>query len=77
MSGAMHAIVRLRARAETDGTAGPGDDGLQTSERSLSAELAAEKAFKARKDVLLEETARIVGDEVSLLAGSKRLAVGN
>ena len=37
----------------------------------------AEKAFKARKDVLLEETARIVGDEVSLLAGSKRLAVGN
>ncbi|MBT9495896.1 MAG: hypothetical protein IV103_01070, partial [Zoogloea sp.] len=48
-----------------------------TSERSLSAELAAEKAFKARKDVLLEETARIVGDEVSLLAGSKRLAVGN
>ena len=69
--------ARLRARAETDGTAGPGDDGLQTSERSLSAELAAEKAFKARKDVLLEETARIVGDEVSLLAGSKRLAVGN
>lgn len=29
--------ARLRARAETDGTAGPGDDGLQTSERSLSA----------------------------------------
>jgi carboxyl-terminal processing protease len=44
-----------------------GDDGLLASERSLSNELAAEKARKAARDVLLVESANILGDMVNLL----------
>jgi carboxyl-terminal processing protease len=43
------------------------DDGLQPGERTLAAELAAEKAGKNAKDTLLDEAAHIVGDEVGLL----------
>jgi carboxyl-terminal processing protease len=43
------------------------DDGLLANERSLSNELAAEKARKAARDVLLEESAHILSDMVSLL----------
>ena len=44
-----------------------GDDGLLANERSLSNQLAAEKARKAARDVLLEESANILGDMVNLL----------
>ncbi len=47
-----------------------GDDGLLANERSLSNELAAEKARKSARDVLLEESANILGDMVGLLRAS-------
>lgn len=50
------------------------DDGLQANERSLSAELAAEKAAKEAKDVYLTEAAQILSDEVDLLKTNNRLA---
>jgi carboxyl-terminal processing protease len=50
------------------------DDGLQGSERSLAAELAAEKASKEAKDVYLIEAAHILSDEIELAKSSKRLA---
>ncbi|MYM84509.1 tail-specific protease [Duganella sp. FT50W] len=50
------------------------DDGLQGSERSLAAELEAEKQAKAAKDVLLNEAVHIMGDEVGLLKTDTRLA---
>jgi carboxyl-terminal processing protease len=50
------------------------DDGLQADERGLSAELDAEKAAKAAKDVLLNEAVHILADEVSLLKTDVRLA---
>jgi len=50
------------------------DDGLQASERSLTSELAAEKAAKDAKDVLLIEAAHIMGDEVDLLKSDTRMA---
>ncbi|KQX01101.1 peptidase S41 [Massilia sp. Root418] len=50
------------------------DDGLQADERGLSAELDAEKAAKAAKDVLLNEAVHILADEVSLLKTDTRLA---
>ncbi|MFI4940555.1 MAG: carboxy terminal-processing peptidase, partial [Burkholderiales bacterium] len=50
------------------------DDGLQANERNLSVELAAEKAAKEAKDVLLGEAAHILGDEVGLLKADTRLA---
>lgn len=51
----------------------PQDDGLLANERDLGAELAAEKAQKDAKDVLLDEAAHILGDEVNLLKADTRL----
>lgn len=50
------------------------DDGLQADERNLTKELAAEKARKDAKDVLLIEATRILADEVEVLQTSLRLA---
>jgi hypothetical protein len=50
------------------------DDGLQGDERALSAELDAETAAKSAKDVLLNESARILADEVALIKADTRLA---
>ncbi|USX12106.1 carboxy terminal-processing peptidase [Oxalobacteraceae bacterium OTU3CAMAD1] len=50
------------------------DDGLQGAERSLAAELEAEKAAKAAKDVLLNEAVHILADEVGLLKTDTRMA---
>ncbi len=50
------------------------DDGLQANERNLTTELAAEKAAKDAKDVLLIEAAHIMGDEVDLLKSDTRMA---
>jgi carboxyl-terminal processing protease len=50
------------------------DDGLQADERNLAAELAAEKAAKNAKDVLLQEAAHILADEVGMLKTDTRMA---
>lgn len=50
------------------------DDGLQADERALSAELAAEKAAKDAKDVLLQEAAHILADEAGMLKTDTRMA---
>ena len=50
------------------------DDGLQADERNLASELAAEKAAKNAKDVLLQETAHILADETGLLKTDTRMA---
>jgi carboxyl-terminal processing protease len=43
------------------------DDGLQPGERKLATELAAEKARKDAKDILLDEAVNILGDEVTVM----------
>ena len=50
------------------------DDGLQAGERNLANELAAEKARKNAKDVLLNEAVHILGDEVGILKTNASLA---
>lgn len=50
------------------------DDGLQSSERDLAVELAAEDARKNAKDVLLNEAVNILGDELGVLQTGARLA---
>jgi len=55
----------------------PQDAGLQAGERSLSEELADEKAQKEAKDVWLDEAARIVGDTAALLKTQSKLAARN
>jgi carboxyl-terminal processing protease len=52
----------------------PQDAGLQAGERSLSEELADEKAQKEAKDIWLDEAARIVGDEAAMLKTEPQLA---
>jgi carboxyl-terminal processing protease len=66
-SKAAHPVAAVRGALRTD-------DGLQADERGLSAELDAEKAAKAAKDVLLNEAVHILADEVSLLKTDVRLA---
>ncbi len=51
------------------------DDGLQAGERDLAIDLAAEKARKDAKDVLLDEAVHILSDEVGLMATDVRFAV--
>jgi carboxyl-terminal processing protease len=50
------------------------DDGLQSDERNLQAELAAEKAAKNAKDVLLQEAVHILADESGMLKTDTRMA---
>jgi carboxyl-terminal processing protease len=50
------------------------DDGLQADERNLASELAAEKAAKNAKDVLLQEAVHILADEAGMLKTDTRLA---
>ena len=67
-------VARLKAREAADGkgSVSPADfvfqeDGLQANERSLSADIASEKALKDAKDVLLDETVHILSDASDLL----------
>ena len=63
--------------AQDAGNKGPVlDDGLQANERSLDNEQAAEKSGKNAKDVLLDEAAHILGDEVDLLQRNARFLAG-
>jgi carboxyl-terminal processing protease len=43
------------------------DDGLQANERTLASQLAAEKARKNARDILLDESVRILGDAVGMV----------
>ncbi|WP_018410513.1 carboxy terminal-processing peptidase [Methyloversatilis thermotolerans] len=68
---------KLKARAairDDDEEAVVRDDGLQAGERSLSAELEAEKKRKAARDVLLDEAASVMGDMVDILRSNAELA---
>jgi carboxyl-terminal processing protease len=67
-----HALGKKSARDTGDAI---WDDGLQTDERNLSKELAAEKLQKNAKDILLDEAVHIVSDEVGVLNNGARLAV--
>jgi carboxyl-terminal processing protease len=50
------------------------DDGLQADERNLQSELAAEKAAKDAKDIMLNEAANILSDATGMVKTDTRLA---
>lgn len=50
------------------------DDGLQSNERNLDSDLAMEKVRKNNKDILLNESAHILSDELSMLKSNAKLA---
>lgn len=69
--------ARLKSRTVKDEGEDPiavRDDGLQAGERSLGAELEAEKTRKAARDVLLDEAAHIMSDVVDILKSDTELA---
>jgi carboxyl-terminal processing protease len=68
--------LRDKNRGDKSEPAGTGfqDDGLQANERNLEADIALENSRKNAKDVLLNEAAHILSDEVALLKARSRLA---
>ena len=68
--------ARIRLRETNTETVDMQDDGLQSNERNLNADIALETARKNAKDVLLNEAAHIVGDEAGLIRSRPRLAAG-
>ena len=67
--------VRVDAKAGAPATNSPlRDDGLQADERNLANQLAAENARKNAKDILLNEAAQILRDQVEVLRTSPGLA---
>ena len=50
------------------------DDGLHADERNLAAELEAEKAAKNARDIMLQEAAHVLSDEVAILKTDTRMA---
>lgn len=50
------------------------DDGLQPDERSISTDIAREEKAKDRRDVVLDETAHILADEIGLIRSDTKLA---
>lgn len=68
------ARIKLREKDQGFGNAALQDDGLQSNERNLDADLAMEKARKNARDVLLHEAANILSDEITLLNSNAKLA---
>jgi carboxyl-terminal processing protease len=53
------------------------DDGLLSNERNLAADLALEKANKDAKDILLNEAAHILSDEIGLLKPNSQASISH
>ncbi|WP_300619252.1 carboxy terminal-processing peptidase [Dokdonella sp.] len=57
-----------------DDAASSADDGLQPDERNINSDLAREKEAKQRRDVVLDEAAHILADEIGLIRADNKLA---
>ena len=66
----------VSAEDESDPVSAPAveDDGLQADERSISKDLAREEKRKAKPDIVLNEVARILSDEIDLIRNDTKLA---
>lgn len=68
-------VAPTRDPADSDPAfSSPPDDGLQPNERDVRDELAREKAREERRDVVLDEAAHILADEIDLIRGDTQLA---
>jgi carboxyl-terminal processing protease len=57
-----------------DGSVATQDDGLQPDERGIETDIKREQAAKEKRDVVLDETAHILADEISLIRTDTKLA---
>lgn len=71
-----HAKLREQNTGNSADAVSLQDDGLQSNERNLDADLALEKARKNARDILLDEAAHILSDEAGLLNTHATLAAG-
>jgi len=62
------------ADALAKGDEAPSDDGLQPDERGIQSDLKREQAAKEKRDVVLDETAHILADEIALIRSDTKLA---
>jgi carboxyl-terminal processing protease len=62
------------ADGDKDDVAANGDDGLQPDERDISSDIKREKEAKSKRDVVLDEAAHILADEVGLIRTDTKLA---
>jgi carboxyl-terminal processing protease len=74
--GAKNAATQANANEsdDEDDANSTGDDGLQPDERNINSDLAREKEAKQRHDVVLDEAAHILADEIALIRADTKLA---
>jgi carboxyl-terminal processing protease len=61
-------------RSDQGDTALAQDDGLQPDERGISTDIAREKEAKEKRDIILDEAAHILADEIGLIRADTKLA---
>ncbi|MEO5561328.1 MAG: carboxy terminal-processing peptidase, partial [Dokdonella sp.] len=66
--------VAAQPDAKTKDTAALQDDGLQADERSVASDLKREKEEKSKRDVVLDEAAHVLADEVGIIRTDTKLA---
>ncbi len=67
-------MVSAESEEETNPNSTTLDDGLQADERSIANDLEREEQRKAKRDIVLNEAAHIISDEVDLIRGDTKLA---
>jgi carboxyl-terminal processing protease len=74
-SGAVRATTPAGSNAiADDGSVATQDDGLQPDERGIETDIKREQAAKEKRDVVLDEAAHILADEISLIRTDTKLA---
>ncbi|HJU38464.1 MAG TPA: carboxy terminal-processing peptidase, partial [Tahibacter sp.] len=73
-AGAKDATDETAAQAAVRDVLAGSDDGLQADERSIRTQVEREKQAKDQKDILLDEAAHILADEVGLIRADTKLA---
>ncbi len=72
--GSAGTVVSTEDDSDPVATAAIEDDGLQADERSISKDLAREEKRKAKPDIVLNEVAQILSDEIDLIRNDTKLA---
>ncbi len=67
-------VVSTQGEADAASAVSGEDDGLQADEREISKDLAREEERKAKRDIVLNEAAQILSDEIDLIHHDTKLA---
>ena len=67
-------VIAVERGAKPASSTSTEDDGLQADERAISKDLAREEERKAKRDIVLNEAAQILSDEIDLIHHDTKLA---